>query len=60
MPENHLDAIEDDLSDLTLHCELCGGELIPLGALGSLMHYRCRNCGMDASQTIPNPQEELL
>jgi hypothetical protein len=30
-------------------CDLCGGPLILLGALGRLMHYRCRNCGADSS-----------
>jgi uncharacterized Zn finger protein len=27
-------------------CKLCGGEVVRLGRLGSLIHYRCRNCGM--------------
>jgi hypothetical protein len=27
-------------------CKLCGGWLMLLGVLGSLRHYRCRNCGM--------------
>jgi len=26
-------------------CPACGGEGILLGALGNLVHYRCRNCG---------------
>ena len=24
----------------------CGGELIPLGVLGTLAHSRCRDCGL--------------
>lgn len=30
-------------------CEACGGELHALGALGTRIHYRCRQCGLDAS-----------
>jgi hypothetical protein len=28
-------------------CGICRGPLVPLGRLGNLMWYRCRNCGMD-------------
>ena len=28
-------------------CVGCGGELRPLGALGHVLHFRCRNCGLD-------------
>ncbi len=31
-------------------CCACGGPLVPLGQLGKLMHFRCRNCGLDQSQ----------
>lgn len=31
-------------------CQHCGGPMVPLGALGSLEHYRCRNCGAMDSQ----------
>jgi len=31
-------------------CPLDGGEGVPLGALGKLMHYRCRACGMNFSR----------
>lgn len=34
-------------------CEACGGPLNLLGQLGSLSHYRCRNCGVDASSETP-------
>lgn len=30
-------------------CALCGGALRILGALGNLIHYRCRSCGIDFS-----------
>lgn len=28
-------------------CLACNGELRPLGLLGSLLHFRCRSCGLD-------------
>ena len=27
-------------------CKICGGDLECLGKLGTLNHYRCRQCGM--------------
>lgn len=33
-------------------CEMCGGEMQPLGNLGNLMHYRCRQCGWEDSDNI--------
>ena len=30
-------------------CPLDGGPGVLLGTLGSLTHYRCRNCGIDYS-----------
>ena len=27
-------------------CQLCGGQLVPLGVLGNLRHFTCRQCGM--------------
>jgi hypothetical protein len=29
-------------------CSACGGELQPLGTLGTVNHFRCRNCGLDS------------
>ena len=37
-------AFEDDDEDTT--CPECGGPGVPLGGLGNMMHYRCRDCGM--------------
>lgn len=39
-------------------CPQCGGEGTPLGGLGNLMHYRCRQCGWDFSRkaTKRNPR----
>lgn len=28
-------------------CPVCDGEAYPLGNLGKLAHFRCRDCGMD-------------
>jgi hypothetical protein len=42
------DAYEDDL-DWQPSCPVCGGEGNFMGQLGSLAHYRCRQCGMDFS-----------
>lgn len=29
-------------------CAMCGGPLVYLGTLGTVKHYRCRNCGWEA------------
>lgn len=34
----------------SLECPACGGQVpTELGALGRLLHLRCRDCGMDCS-----------
>ena len=35
-----------------MECQVCGGELMELGGLGSLIWYRCRNCGMECSKKV--------
>jgi transposase-like protein len=30
----------------TSHCPLCAGDGVPLGTLGRLRWFRCRDCGM--------------
>jgi tRNA(Ile2) C34 agmatinyltransferase TiaS len=30
------------------HCPLCGGALHVSGVLGSYVHYRCKDCGVDS------------
>lgn len=45
---------EGDLLD-NPECPQCGGPGVPLGSLGSLLHFRCRNCGWNFSQ----PQEPM-
>ena len=32
-------------------CKMCNGQLILLGQLGLLRHFRCRNCGMMSSKS---------
>lgn len=33
-------------------CPACGGDGVELGALGSLMHYTCRDCGIGFSAAV--------
>jgi hypothetical protein len=33
-------------------CPACGGPGVPLGALGNLEHFRCRNCGIDFNRCL--------
>jgi hypothetical protein len=35
-------------------CGICMGEVVPMGALGSREHGRCRDCGMDQSRNRVN------
>lgn len=39
-------------------CPVCGGPGVPLGGLGNLMWYRCRNCGMDFNQKAASEEDE--
>jgi hypothetical protein len=36
--------------DATDACEICGGVLIHLGALGHVSHFRCRDCDLDSME----------
>lgn len=40
-------AFEDDDEFDQPECPACGGPGVPLGGLGKLMWYRCRDCGLD-------------
>lgn len=42
------------------HCARCGGALQILGALGNLMHFRCRNCGAEQSAGISAAKQERI
>lgn len=41
-------AFDDDCDDGPT-CSLCGGPLGLLGRLGRLLHWLCRDCGMQSS-----------
>ena len=41
-------------------CLACGGELQPIGTLGSLAWFRCRACGIDVSApAVPADADEV-
>ena len=42
---------EDDGEGAAPACPACHGPSFPLGVLGNLSHYRCRNCGADYSHS---------
>lgn len=39
-------------------CPLCGATNSPMGALGKLIHYRCRDCGIQFSTIDPFYEQE--
>lgn len=44
--------LNDETGEEVAVCDLCDGPLVPIGALGRLLHLRCRNCGMEFSRAI--------
>jgi hypothetical protein len=38
-------------------CETCGGPLVPLGTLGNLMWFRCRDCGQELSANASREEQ---
>ena len=41
-------------------CEQCQGDLVILGVLGNLAHFRCRHCGAECSKKLePEELEEI-
>ena len=43
---------DDEPEDTTDEgCPACGGPVTLLGTLGKRKHFRCRNCGLDSSET---------
>jgi len=42
---------DDDDEDEPAECPVCGGPGVILGTLGTRVHYRCRDCGMEFSHT---------
>ena len=45
--EFEIEPQEQELEWHDLSCEECGGDLTPLGSLGSKHWFRCRACGLD-------------
>lgn len=43
-----------DPEPITTFCPICDAENGPMGQLGNLVHYRCRQCGMDYNQESIN------
>lgn len=39
------DDIFDGVEVEVTPCPVCDGDALPIGALGSRVHFRCRNCG---------------
>ena len=39
-------------------CQQCGGEIGALGILGRLVHFACRNCGLQSSKSFSLCAEE--
>jgi DNA-directed RNA polymerase subunit RPC12/RpoP len=38
--------------EVTVECPMCDHPNVPMGQLGSLMHYRCRDCGVDYNEEV--------
>lgn len=55
---------EEDVDDFDIDarpedgCGFCGGPLEHLGTLGSVAHFRCRNCGAGAAGTAASLEGE--
>jgi hypothetical protein len=43
-----------------IECMACAGDLRPLGFLGTRIHFRCRNCGMDHMTSVDHMEEEEI
>lgn len=41
-------------------CVACDGDLQPLGFLGNLIHFRCRQCGMDHMTSVDHMVEDEI
>ena len=41
------ESVHDEDDEQVVGCPGCGGPGTPLGVLGNLAHFRCRNCGID-------------
>ncbi len=41
------------MDELASSCSVCGGDIVLLGYMGTLMVCRCRNCGTDFLRQKP-------
>lgn len=41
-----------------LQCPECGGPLSYMGALGSMLYFRCRNCNIEVHEAATDDYEE--
>ena len=49
MADDERAAVVDDERASDERCPTCGGERAILGALGTWLWFRCRNCGIDST-----------
>jgi rubredoxin len=49
------DDVEVDVQEWAA-CPQCSGQAFPMGDLGDLRHYRCRQCGWEFAQRSPDVQ----
>jgi len=43
-----------------IYCTMCDGQAMPLGRLGRLFYYKCRDCGMDHAYQIKETETEEI
>lgn len=41
-----------------MNCKICGCDMVYMGALARLEHFRCPACGMDGSKPIEKREPE--
>lgn len=41
-----------------IYCTTCEGQALPLGKLGRLNYYKCRDCGMDFAYEIKEKEKD--
>jgi len=54
---NHSDEEDGKEEEEMVACPACGGPGALLGQLGNLVHYRCRDCGIDFYPSVVIPAE---
>lgn len=41
-----------------IYCTTCEGQALPLGKLGRLNYYKCRDCGMDFAYQVEQKESD--